>query len=45
VVEGYHHYSWNGKNAEGNTLPVGVYMMVISTGEGMFGSYKLIKIR
>jgi hypothetical protein len=45
VGEGYHQYFWNGKNAEGNTLPAGVYTMVIRTSEGVFGSYKLVKIR
>ncbi len=43
--QGYHHFTWNGKNAEGNNLPAGIYTMVISTGGGMSYSYKLIKIR
>jgi FlgD Ig-like domain len=45
VGQGYHHFIWNGKNAEGNNLPAGIYIMVIRTGGGMFNSYKLIKIR
>ncbi len=45
VSQGYHHFIWNGKNAEGNNLPAGIYTMVIRTGGGMSHSYKLIKIR
>jgi flagellar hook assembly protein FlgD len=45
ISQGYHHYLWNGKNAEGNSLPAGIYTMVIRTGSGMSNSYKLVKIR
>jgi hypothetical protein len=45
VGQGYHHYLWNGKNAEGNNLPAGIYTMMIRTGGSMFNTYKLIKIR
>jgi len=45
VGQGYHHYLWNGKNAEGNNLPAGIYTMVIRSGEGMVNSYKLVKLR
>ena len=45
VGQGYHHFIWNGENAEGNNLPAGIYTMVIRTGGGMFNTYKLVKIR
>jgi flagellar hook assembly protein FlgD len=43
VSQGYHHYTWNGKNAEGNTLPAGVYTLVLRSGGGKT-TFKLVKI-
>lgn len=43
VTQGYHHFTWNGKNAEGNSLPAGVYTLRIRTGDGKSISFKLVK--
>jgi flagellar hook assembly protein FlgD len=43
VSQGYHHYTWNGKNAEGNTLPAGIYTLVVRSGGGKT-TFKLVKI-
>jgi hypothetical protein len=45
VSQGYHHYSWNGRSAEGNNLPAGVYTLFVRTSGGVMNSYKLIKVR
>jgi len=43
VSQGYHHYTWNGRNAAGNNIPAGIYTLLVRTGDGNTHSFKLVK--